>query len=420
MKGQRDAWVLQVLNKVEAGKMRKGEAAKKLGISVQYLAKLRKRYAEEGAGFLRHGNAGRPSKAKTSEEVSEKVIGLYKEDYQGFNYRHFREKLAEKEGVKISYHALHGILTGAGLASPRKHRERSKKKSHPSRPRRESFGELLQIDASWHPWFGDDAPKATLHGAIDDATGTVMGLWFDAYETLSGYREMLRRILDEYGIPEALYSDNRTIFEFRKADGSDKASTHIQFRQWCGDLGIEVITTSVPQAKGRIERLWGTLQSRLVSELRVRGIKTIEGANAFLQEFTKDFNSRFAANPDMGRSLFAPAPGEEEAKLIMSVRHERSVDSGSCFSHKGKRLQAIRDDGTVLPVPKGSRVTVLELWDGGVKVRCGKGVYGVREADPRPAEEPRQKPESKASAARKPKPDHPWRNSALFAKKKSG
>jgi hypothetical protein len=171
-------------------------------------------------------------------------------------------------GISITYKPLHRILTAAGFKSPKRHKSRKEKVKHPSRPRRQCFGELLQIDASIHNWFGDPLPKATLHGAIDDATGTVMGLFFDREETLKGYYEMMWQILNKYGIPEAFYGDNRTIFEFRRLSEKNQTidrDVHINFKRMCMQLGIELITTSVSQAKGRIERLWGTLQLFQVS-----------------------------------------------------------------------------------------------------------------------------------------------------------
>ena len=174
-----------------------------------------------------------------------------------------------------------------------------------------------------------------------------MGLWFEKEETLKGYYEMMWQILNKYGIPEAFYGDNRTIFEFRKL--SEKSQTvdrdvHVNFRRMCRQLGIELITTSVSQAKGRIERLWGTLQSRLISELRLRGITAIEAANSYLPEFMADYNRRFAVKPDMESSLFAPAPSPKEIDFYLSVEFQRTADNGSSFGFEGGRHQLI--DGT--------------------------------------------------------------------------
>ena len=226
------------------------------------------------------------------------------------------------------------VLKEAGFNSPERHRSKARNNEHPLRPRKDNFGEMLQIDASIHPWFGEDLPRATLHGAIDDATGMAMGLWFDKEETLNGYYEMTYQILIKYGIPACFYGDNRTIFNFRKLSERNKTidrDAHIQFKRMCMQLGIELITTSVSQAKGRIERLWGTLQSRPVSELKIRGITTIDAANEYLSEFTADFNKRFATKPNMETSLFAPSPSEKEIDFYSSTQYQRKSDNGSCF-----------------------------------------------------------------------------------------
>ena len=240
-----NAYVEAVIKKASKGKLTTGQAASKLGISKQYVNKLKKRYEAEGVKAFEHGNTGKSRGWKTSPEVESKIVELYKGKYTGFNFRHFREKLEEGENIHLSYEAIHRILVDAGFQSPKHHRKKNKESLHPARPRRSCFGELLQIDASVHPWFGEERPKATLHGAVDDASGMVMGLYFDEQETLRGYYEMMWQILTKYGIPEALYGDNRTIFEFRKL--SEKGQTidrdvHIQFKRMCMQLGIELIT----------------------------------------------------------------------------------------------------------------------------------------------------------------------------------
>jgi transposase len=239
MNGLNPAYVESVIRKAKEGKLTTGQAAAKLGVSKQYVNRLKRSYAAKGALAFRHGNEGKDRSWKTKPATEAKIIALYRDKYAGFNFKHFLEKLNEEEGVAISYEPLRRILTSAGFKSPKGHKDKKEKTKHPSRPRRQCFGELLQIDASIHNWFGEALPKATLHGAIDDATGTVMGLFFDKEETLKGYYEMMWQILNKYGIPEAFYGDNRTIFEFRKL--SEKSQTidrdvHINFKRMCQQL----------------------------------------------------------------------------------------------------------------------------------------------------------------------------------------
>jgi transposase len=370
MNGLNDAYVESVIKKAISGKLKTGQAAAKLGISKQYVNRLKKAYSEKGPSCFAHGNKGKTKPWRTDPETESAVIGLYEGKYAGFNFRHFVEKLNEDEGMRVTYRNVHRILTSAGFRSPKRHKARREKAKHPSRPRRQCFGELLQIDASIHNWFGDSLPKATLHGAIDDATGTVMGLWFEKEETLKGYYEMMWQILGKYGIPEAFYGDNRTIFEFRRL--SEKSQTidrdvHINFKRMCQQLGIELITTSVSQAKGRIERLWGTLQSRLISELRLRGITTIEAANSYLPEFMADHNRRFALKPDMESSVFAPAPSPKEIDFYLSTEFQRTADNGSSFGFEGKRHQLVDDEGVLAKIPPK---TVIDIY----VTRSGKRV----------------------------------------------
>jgi transposase len=379
--------------------------------------RLKKAYAEKGASAFDHGNKGKARPWKTDAETEERIAVLYKAKYEGFNFRHFLEKLNEEEGISITYKPLHRILTAAGFKSPKRHKSRKEKVKHPSRPRRQCFGELLQIDASIHNWFGDPLPKATLHGAIDDATGTVMGLFFDREETLKGYYEMMWQILNKYGIPEAFYGDNRTIFEFRRLSEKNQTidrDVHINFKRMCMQLGIELITTSVSQAKGRIERLWGTLQSRLISELRLRGVTTIDAANSYLPEFMADYNRRFAVKPDLEASLFAPSPSPKEIDFYLSTEFQRVADNGSSFGFMGRRFQLVDDDGTIARIPTK---TVIDIY----VTRLGKRVavfdgrlWDLVEIERRQVE---PKPKKAGRPPFVPGPNHPWRKFVINPKK---
>ena len=417
MNGLNDAYVESVIKKAISGRLTTGQAAAKLGVTKQYVNKLKRAYAERGPSAFGHGNRGKPPRWKTDPETEGRILSLYGGKYAGFNFRHFVEKLNEDEGIRATYRNVHRILTSAGFKSPKGHRGKKDKAKHPSRPRRKCFGELLQIDASIHNWFGDSLPKATLHGAIDDATGTVMGLRFEKEETLKGYYEMMWQILGKYGIPEAFYGDNRTIFEFRKLSERNQTvdrDVHINFKRMCQQLGIELITTSVSQAKGRIERLWGTLQSRLISELRLRGITTIEAANSYLPEFTRDYNRRFAVKPDMESSVFAPAPSPKEIDFYLSVEFQRTADNGSSFGFEGKRHQLVDEDGVVARIPPK---TVIDIY----VTRSGKrvAVFDGRLWALVEVEKRHQEPKAKQAGRPKfiPGPNHPWRRYVLKAKK---
>ena len=420
MKGFSDKYVESLIKKTIRGSMTSRQAALKLGITRQYMNRLKARYLTEGISCLSHGNAGKHRDWRIPDEISARIIALYRDRYQGFNFRHFLEKLNEVELIEISYGALYRILSEAGIQSPKCQRYRKKDNIHPIRPRRECFGELLQTDASLHKWFGESFPKATLHGSVDDSTGTVMGLYFDKEETLWGYYNMLRQILLKYGIPEAFYADNRSIFELRKLSEKNQTidrDVHIQFKRCCSQLGIELITTSTPQAKGRIERLWGSLQSRLISELALKGITDIESANAFLPEFMDDYNRRFASEPDPENCLFVPTPGEQEINYYLSIQYERIIDNGSSFSFFGSRLQLVDTRGKVIRISKGMKIDVYKTFD-----NCIVAVYDGRFFETKEAVADAKRPDEKPDLEKKvwkPSPCHPWRRYVTARKQES-
>lgn len=417
MKKLNDSYVEGIIKKAISKAISTGQAAAKLGCTKQYVNKLKRKYSEKGKGAFAHGNAGKPKKWRTDAAAEARIVFLYGGKYAGFNFSHFHEKLIECEGLSVTRQTMTRILAEAGFKSPKKHRSKARKNEHPSRPRKDNFGEMLQIDASLHPWFGEGFPKATLHGAIDDATGMAMGLWFDREETLAGYYEMAHQILVKYGIPSCFYGDNRTIFEFRKLSEKDKTidrDVHIQFKRMCQQLGIELLTTSVSQAKGRIERLWETLQSRLVSELRLRNITTIEAANSYLPEFMADFNRRFATKPDMETSLFAPAPAEREIDFYLSTQYRRKSDNGSCFFLLGKKVMLYDGMLVAVRVPPKTTVDFYVTRSGKTVAEYSGSIYDVEEAPKNESSVLRKKP---GRPEWKPPANHPWRKFIVKSKK---
>lgn len=414
MKNFSNGFVEGIIKRAIKGTISSKQAAMQLGISKRYANKLKVKYQETGMNCFKHGNTGKQRAWKTNPALEQTIVELYSGEYAGFNFSHFLEKLVEDENIRITYGSLYRILTEAGFKSPRKQHRKKKADIHPLRPRKENFGEMLQIDASLHPWFGPDYPKAALHGAIDDSTGTVMGLCFDKEETLKGYYNMLKRILLEYGIPESFYSDNRTIFEYRKIADKRKSTdkdAQTQFKRCCQQLGIDVITTSVAQAKGRIERLWGTLQSRLISELSLHGIVTIEDANSFLPDFTADYNKRFALTPDPDKSRFVPAPSEEEINYCLSVLYHRKVDLGSSFKFLGKKLQLKDSNNKTVRIDSKECLDVYLTFDKTVVAVYDGKFYETKDAEitETQIEELARQPPKTEKPKWKPAPCHPWR-----------
>jgi transposase len=308
------------------------EAAGRLGLSTRRIKQLKKAFREQGGSAFIHGNSCRHPANYTDEALRENIITLKKTAaYSETNFTHFRELLAERENITVSYTTLCSILKNAGVTSKRKHRTEGKRFRR--RNRRKAFGALIQADASSFEWFCD-GKRYTLHGFIDDATGKIAGLYFCLNECLMGYLEVLRQTLTEYGIPGELYADKAGIFcvNTKKEENwtvqeqlAGKVLDKTQFGAIAeGRFGITMITAHTPQAKGRIERLWGTLQDRLPVWLKLEKITDMEQANRQLHRFIADFNGKFAIEPAVAETAFVPlGDTANDLDKLLAVRHER-------------------------------------------------------------------------------------------------
>ena len=338
------------------GKLTVAEAADAMGMSERQVTRLRKGVKAEGAAFLIHKNTNRPPAHALSEKRKEEIAELYRaEKYRGANFQHFRELLAEHEGIDHSYCAVRKVLVEAGIASPKKRR---RFKPHHRRKRKAQEGLLIQMDATPYEWFGGQA-KFTLHGGIDDATGKIVGLYMTKNECLQGYFETVRQIVGQNGVPIGIYADRHTIFRSPNTDkltvqeqlaGKEVADT--QFGRAMKEMGITLIAARSPQAKGRIERLWETLQSRLVIEFRIHGIKTLHEANAFLVDYILKFNEQFGVGPEQSEKAYVPTSVDLE--LILCVKETRIVDNGGVFSFHGKSWKLLSED-----IPSKTKVEVI-------------------------------------------------------------
>jgi len=349
------------------GKMTVSEVATTIGLSERQVKRLRNGVREEGAAFLIHKNKDKPSKKATPEELKKKLISLYRSDmYKGANFLHFSELLAEFEGIVLSYSTVRTTLTEAGEESPKKRR---RYKPHRSRKRKEQEGLLLQMDATPFEWFGGRA-KFALHGGIDDATGKITGIYMTKHECLHGYFETMRQTIEKNGVPIAAYTDRHAIFRSQKADRltvveqlSGKVANDTQFGRAMKELGVNMIFARSAQAKGRIERLWETLQSRLVIELRIRDIKTVHEANAFLLEYIPKFNEKFAVAPEQTASAYSPLSPGLNLDFILCVKENRTTDNGGVFSFKRKTFlitsTAVPQNATVEDIASAAKGVVV-------------------------------------------------------------
>ena len=372
----------------------KNRAAIKLGCSQRTINRLIKLYKEYGKEGFIHKNRGRKPVTTIPLDVRNKVVKLYLEEFMNANFTHFCEILKEDYNISISDTTLKHWLFEEDILSPKAHRTTKKKlkdklkkkkdastskkirndlteaiaqidskDAHPRRPRSKYMGEMIQMDASSFEWI----PNLNwhLHAAIDDASGKVVGLYFDTQETLKGYYNVLYQILTNYGIPAMFYTDRRTVFEYkRKNNALDDDDTFTQFSYACHQLGIDIQTTSVAQAKGRIERLNETLQSRLPVELKRAHITNIEQANEFLKSYLKKFNDQFALHLNSTKSVFEEQPSLEKINQILAIISERKIDHG--HSIKFQNQFYITKDSFGQPIYFKAKTTcmVIQAFDG--------------------------------------------------------
>ncbi|QHQ61774.1 ISNCY family transposase [Anaerocolumna sedimenticola] len=395
----------EIIKKLVDTNGNKKTAALKIGCSDRHINRLIKDYKEEGKAFFVHGNRGRKPAITLPTDTKQLILDLYRNKYYDCNLTHFSELLAEKENIKVSVSTISSTLRKEFILSPKAKRStkkevkkelkalqsktKSKKKaaafqssileledSHPRRPRCAYFGEMLQMDASLHHWFGDT--KTQLHIAVDDATGAILGAYFDMQETLNGYYHVLHKVLNSYGIPYQFFTDNRTVFEYKKKqETSVDKDTFTQFGYACKQLGIDIQTSSVAQAKGRVERMFGTLQSRLPIELRLANVSSIEEANEFLNSYIKKFNKQFALPIDSIKSVFETQPDNEKINLTLAVLSSRKIDNGSCLKYQNQYYLPVNGQGIAVHHRKGTTAMVIKAFNGDLYSCIGEQVYAL-------------------------------------------
>lgn len=432
----------EVIKKLVDEEGNKNRAALTLGISNRHVNRLIKAYKEKGKAAFIHGNRGRKPATSTPDNIRQDVLDLYRTKYYDTNFKHFTELLDRHEGIKLSVSCVTTILESENILSPRVTKQKKKRikrqleeerkaaktnkeiekiqenlvaveDAHSRRPRCAYFGEMEQMDASPYEWFGGF--KSTLHLAVDDATGRITGAWFDMQETLSGYYHIYHQILSRYGIPYSFFTDRRTVFVYKKKKAPDIGEdTCTQFAYACKQLGTKIEYSSVPQAKGRVERMFQTLQSRLPVELRLAGITDIEAANEFLDSYINEFNAKFALSIDGIKSVFEKQPDEEKINLILAVLTQRKVDSGHCIQFQKKHYRMLDSRSRQIHYRKGTKVMVIQAYDGGLYCCVNdKDIYALDEI---PVRAEKSKEFDADTAPDKPKKqyipamNHPWRS----------
>ena len=344
------------------GKITNAEGARALRLSVRQFKRLKGRLKAQGVRGLLHRSRGRPSPRRLALTVREQIVTLMATTYDGFNDAHLTEKLQEQHALPVSRATVRRVRLALGRPARRRRRAPKHRRRRARAPAR---GQLVQLDASPFAWFGERGPRATLHGLIDDATSPPLALWFRPTEDLHGYLTVLGQTCRAYGVPVTLYGDRLNVFvrndrhwSLEEELAGHRDPTH--FGRVLVDLGTGFIEAQSPQAKGRIERLWNTLQDRLVSELRLRGIDTLDAANAFLPEFLEDFGRRFSQPPAQPTPAWRPAP--RDLDRVLSCRYARTVARDNTVTLPGRWAQI--PPGPAGRSYAGCRVDVRELLDG--------------------------------------------------------
>ena len=366
---QKELQRVSVISTCIKGDMACARAAALLCLSVRQIKRLKKRMREDGEAALAHANRGRPSPRRLPEEVAQRILQLSRSTYAGFNDHHLCEKLVEHEGFSLSRETLRRLLRNHGFGSPRKRRAPAHRQR---RLRSARLGELLQLDGSPHDWLEGRGPRLTALGLQDDATGKILAAQFFSSETTFGYLCLLRQLLRRYGVPLAFYGDHSGIFV--RNDDAWTVEEQLagkrqptQFGRALEQLGVTFIAANSPQAKGRVERLWGVLQDRLTSELRLAKAADIDSANAVLRKFIADYNRRFARRLREMETAWRPAPGSLER--ICCFVHERIVSNDNVVQWEGRRFQIPRQARRFSFA--GAKVQIYQALDGRVSFYYG-------------------------------------------------
>ena len=422
----------------------KHRASMKLNLSIRQINRLINIYKEKGKSGFIHGNRSKKPSTTLDKSISENIILLYNTKYQDFNFCHFKEYLEDEENIKVSYKFIYNVLTNNGILSPKARRKTKRKfikqqllkekkinlamsdeqietivnheisleDSHPRGEKPKYFGELIEQDGSIHLWFGER--RTCLHLAIDKATSTIVGAYFDKEETLNGYYNVLYQILTNYGIPYKFLTDNRTVFNYIYLNPDKRTSEKDVLTQYgyaCKQLGIDLKTTSVSQAKGLIERTNGTFQGRLVNELKINGITTIEDANKYLiNVFVPKFNKKFAMDYKKFQSVFEKSPSEEKINYTLAVLTPRKIDNGNSIKYKNKYYQPYLENKLKCFMPK-TECLVINSFNNQLLVTIDDNVYELKELN-RNERFSREFDDIKETKKRKtyvPPMTHPWK-----------
>jgi transposase len=364
---------------LESGLSQK-KAGELVGLSTRQVRRLCRAYGRLGPTGLASAKRGKPSNRKLPEELRMRAMAIVRERYHDFGPTLAQEKLVELHEVQVSKETVRKWMVADGMWVTRAARG---PKVHQPRQRRACLGELVQIDGSPHAWFEDRGPACTLLVYVDDATGKLQELRFVQTESTFDYFAATAAYLRRHGKPVALYSDKHSIFRMYHQGATGRGQGMTQFGRALAELNIDIICANSPQAKGRVERTNETLQDRLVKELRLRGISSMEEGNAFLPEYMADYNRRFARAPRNAHDAHRPLLDDEDLDEIFSWQEERKLSGNLAVHYKGTTY--LMEPGPATTPLGGKRVRIHEWADGRVEIRAGEKSlpYSLFEDTPR-------------------------------------
>jgi transposase len=392
---------LHVVRKVLEKAIKQAEAAEILSLSSRQIRRIVKRIRAEGDKGIAHKARGRPSNRRIAGKIRDKVIELYRKQYADFGPTLASEKLLERDGIRVNDETLRKWLIETG-----DWKKTRKRRGHRQwRERKHYYGEMVQIDGSHHDWFEGREPWCVLMGYIDDATGGVFGRFY-GYEGTFPAMDSFKRYIKKHGLPLSVYLDKyKTYKSTAKPTLEDELNDReplSDFERALKELGVEVRHANSPQAKGRIERLFGTLQDRLVKEMRLRGIRTLEEANIFLEEYLPIYNRRFSVPPKERDNLHRPLERGLDLDAILCKKTERTLRNDFTVTHNSKLYQ-------VEQAIQASKVMVQDRIDGSLRIYDKGRVLRYREITERPLRENKPLTLTKRTKPCTPPSDHPWR-----------
>ncbi|MGD8536208.1 MAG: ISNCY family transposase [Candidatus Aminicenantes bacterium] len=399
---------LRIIHKVMSKEIRQMDGAVLLGLTDRQVRNIIGKIKADGDKGIAHGNRGREAANKTPKELEEKIGSIIEEKYADFGPTLASEQLLKHEGIKISHEKVRQIMIRQGLWKVRKRRDGPVYKW---RERREYTGEMVQLDGSHHEWLEERGPKMVFMGYIDDATNRTYGRFYD-HEGVYPAMDSMERYILRYGLPQSLYLDKHSTYKTIRQPYVEEElrgrQAETQFKRAVGELKIEMIHADSPQGKGRVERLFGTLQDRLIKEMRLAKISSIEEANVFLESYLEDYNKRFSRAPKREGDLHRPLPEDVNLRDIFCIKGIRTINDGYIIQWK-KRLFILDAPSLVL---RRRKVEVQEQFTGKITFKYkGRSLdcHEVFEVKPKKQEEVKlavHRPRKKSKY--RPSPDHPW------------